>query len=674
MEEEIKKSLLTVHKVCSIFYLLAALLSLYIAFKLSFGLLEVLLLIATFLFTWKVLGYRAKRHMAKDAKGYIGWSCFCAILYFCLATFLGYQYFTQQIGNRYSIVASVIAGISVGCFCIQVNFWKRKIDIPSSVKLSAVTLIALLFLPSFSPLVLGYSFEVMKSEAVSSAEKIVFGDLPGKLIKNVTIIEKIVVGGEKLEVSIQNLTVIEKGREENYIRGKIISSDENGFVMAFIPTLCLSDLKESVSTSDQLQENPIRYSWKGITFISTQSTPLFVKYDHPDNGPYSNPTYDIPPDEKSGQIISGSNAKAVHIPVHEVNDLKSRADICFDLASALVPVILWLLKVPEAVATKISAGITAGLMLLIKLVGITVVTFIEKVIATEMGDGWWYMYDFGSFWIFKWCTYSIGAWRDRGIPFFYFGSDIDPPKIDYLDTFLIIDTGRGYITVGGFGNNTYGAHSYINSTIYALTFVAYQGNPVEGVQVKFTLISPDGQAIAFDPVTTDKNGIAQIAFQLLPQAPSGIYYLVGEANGLNDTTAFSYKECLLITGYTLDEETVYIDGFYLVAENTTLKFTIANPPSGYYFRRWILDLMYVSYSESVYLTMDDDRFLILSLFTPDLTGDKKVDIRDLGLVCRAFGSYPGESQWNPIADINKDGKVDIKDVAAVARHFGEKYA
>jgi len=84
--------------------------------------------------------------------------------------------------------------------------------------------------------------------------------------------------------------------------------------------------------------------------------------------------------------------------------------------------------------------------------------------------------------------------------------------------------------------------------------------------------------------------------------------------------------------------------------------------------------MYVSYSESVYLTMDDDRFLILSLFTPDLTGDKKVDIRDLGLVCRAFGSYPGESQWNPIADINKDGKVDIKDVAAVARHFGEKYA
>jgi hypothetical protein len=652
-------------------------LSLYIAFNLSFGWREVLLLIATFLFTWKAIGRKAKKHIAKNAKDYAGWSCFSAIYYFCLVAFLGYLYFTQRIISQYSIVASVVAGISAGYLCIELTVWKGKIDAPSSAKFKAVTLIVLLFLPSLSPVALGYSFEAMKSEAVSFVEKMVFVDPPGKLIKNVTTIEKIAVGRERLEVSIQNLTVIGKGKEENYIRGKIISSDENGFVMAFIPTLCLSELKESVSSSDQLlyEENPIRYSWKGITFISTQSNPLFVKYDHPDNGPYSNPTYDIPPDEKSGQIISGNNAKAVHIPVHEVNDLKSKTEISIVLAEALVNVIIKLLEVPEPVATKISAGIAAGLALLIAIVGITAVTFIEKVVATEMGDGWWYMYDFGSFWIFKWCTYSIGAWRDRGIPFFYFGSDIDPPKVDYLDTFLIIDTGRGYITVGGFGNNTYGDHSYINSTIYALTFVAYQGNPVEGVEVKFTLISPTGEAIVFDPVTTDKNGIAQIAFQLLPEkAPSGIYYLVGEANGLNDTTAFSYKECLLITGHTLDEETVYIDGSYLVAENTTLKFTIANPPSGYYFRRWILDLMYVSYSETIYLTMDDDRFLILSLFTPDLTGDKKVDMKDIALVCRAFGSYPGESRWNPIADINKDGKIDMKDIAAVARHFGEQYA
>jgi thermitase len=58
-------------------------------------------------------------------------------------------------------------------------------------------------------------------------------------------------------------------------------------------------------------------------------------------------------------------------------------------------------------------------------------------------------------------------------------------------------------------------------------------------------------------------------------------------------------------------------------------------------------------------------------FIGDVNGDNKIDMKDIGAVARAFGSYPGHPRWNPDHDINGDGKIDMRDVAIVARHFGE---
>jgi hypothetical protein len=57
----------------------------------------------------------------------------------------------------------------------------------------------------------------------------------------------------------------------------------------------------------------------------------------------------------------------------------------------------------------------------------------------------------------------------------------------------------------------------------------------------------------------------------------------------------------------------------------------------------------------------------------DVNGDFKVDMKDIALVARAFGSKPGSSNWNPNADVNSDGKIDMKDIALVARNFGQHY-
>lgn len=54
----------------------------------------------------------------------------------------------------------------------------------------------------------------------------------------------------------------------------------------------------------------------------------------------------------------------------------------------------------------------------------------------------------------------------------------------------------------------------------------------------------------------------------------------------------------------------------------------------------------------------------------DLTYDGKVDIRDLAIAAKAFGSYLGHSGWNPIADMNGDDQIDIRDIATIAKNYG----
>jgi len=55
----------------------------------------------------------------------------------------------------------------------------------------------------------------------------------------------------------------------------------------------------------------------------------------------------------------------------------------------------------------------------------------------------------------------------------------------------------------------------------------------------------------------------------------------------------------------------------------------------------------------------------------DLNGDGQVDIRDLAVLAKAFGSYPGHPRWDPNADLNKDNMVDIRDIAMAAMNFGK---
>ena len=65
----------------------------------------------------------------------------------------------------------------------------------------------------------------------------------------------------------------------------------------------------------------------------------------------------------------------------------------------------------------------------------------------------------------------------------------------------------------------------------------------------------------------------------------------------------------------------------------------------------------------------DYRFRISPL-VGDLNNDGVVDIFDVVILAKAFGSKPGDPNWNPDADLNNDGVVDIFDVVILVNEFG----
>jgi len=97
--------------------------------------------------------------------------------------------------------------------------------------------------------------------------------------------------------------------------------------------------------------------------------------------------------------------------------------------------------------------------------------------------------------------------------------------------------------------------------------------------------------------------------------------------------------------------------FAILANSTALPYTISQDAQNHY--------------PQFSTTLSTKKIDILTTVYGDINGDRKVDMRDVALAAKAFGTSPGDERWNPIADINRDSKVDMKDIAAIAKNFGK---
>jgi len=58
-------------------------------------------------------------------------------------------------------------------------------------------------------------------------------------------------------------------------------------------------------------------------------------------------------------------------------------------------------------------------------------------------------------------------------------------------------------------------------------------------------------------------------------------------------------------------------------------------------------------------------------YITDVNKDRTVNILDISLVAKAYGSKPGDPKWNAIADFDKNGIINIIDISKVAKDYGK---
>lgn len=57
------------------------------------------------------------------------------------------------------------------------------------------------------------------------------------------------------------------------------------------------------------------------------------------------------------------------------------------------------------------------------------------------------------------------------------------------------------------------------------------------------------------------------------------------------------------------------------------------------------------------------------IIPPDVDDDGRVNMRDVGIVCRVYGATRVSENWNPRADVIQDGVIDMRDVGFCAKCF-----
>jgi len=61
----------------------------------------------------------------------------------------------------------------------------------------------------------------------------------------------------------------------------------------------------------------------------------------------------------------------------------------------------------------------------------------------------------------------------------------------------------------------------------------------------------------------------------------------------------------------------------------------------------------------------------LAMFLRQMDQFRAIDILDLNIAGKAYGSFEGDPEYDPEADLNKDGHIDMRDLAVVGRNYGK---
>lgn len=179
--------------------------------------------------------------------------------------------------------------------------------------------------------------------------------------------------------------------------------------------------------------------------------------------------------------------------------------------------------------------------------------------------------------------------------------------------------------------------------------------PVHNVAVADTNVSPvmlkHGNSVAINYTVENKGSVSENVTIMFAYNNSNVW------------TAPEYLEPTIIHNIT----TTLAPGFNLT--NIYTWGTTDIPPGAYGI--WVQAVLLSDEVDASDNTYNGNAVILLMLSDIDANG--KVNIIDVALAAKAFGSEPGDENWNPNADLDNNNVITIFDISRVAKDFGIIY-
>jgi uncharacterized protein YfaS (alpha-2-macroglobulin family) len=247
---------------------------------------------------------------------------------------------------------------------------------------------------------------------------------------------------------------------------------------------------------------------------------------------------------------------------------------------------------------------------------------------------------------------------------------------------------------------------YSGEDINVYGLVLLNGVPLENATVAIEIRDPAATPIVVQSVQTNSSGAYQTMFRLSQEASAGEYSIFitcaygGET--ANSNGSFQLKKTALLavaimTGkesYTVEENVtitgdVTLNNIKLPQALVALEVQDPNAipvivrvletdSQGEYALTFPISPtsalgMYTAFASTTYnestAAAETSFALQPSMSSADINQDGTVNILDLAIVARAWGSYPGHPHWDPRCDVNGDSKINIIDITLVAKEY-----
>jgi len=121
-----------------------------------------------------------------------------------------------------------------------------------------------------------------------------------------------------------------------------------------------------------------------------------------------------------------------------------------------------------------------------------------------------------------------------------------------------------------------------------------------------------------------------------------------------NSTSHSYGSCDISIPWCILNGTLAV-----TADGSSLSYTTS------------ADSIYRYLHFTFYFENSDKTLCVFTTILGDLDGNRKVDMKDIAVCAKAFGSTPDHPRWDARADINNDLVVNMKDISSIAKNFGK---